>query len=161
MDALQQFGEQLMKEMQAVVPKVTGKTAESIEYVPTERGFDIVADEHIVTLIDGRGPTKNGRGEGPTLREKILSWITAKRIVAKPMQNGKVPTAEQLSWMISSKIHKEGNKLFRSGGGNDIFDTIITESRIDAFLESLLSERATKIESDFLTVFKNNGARIK
>lgn len=53
----------------------------------------------------GREPTKNnGNGE---LRRNILQWIKVKPVLKRPY-NGKLPTDEQLAYLISRKIHTEG-----------------------------------------------------
>lgn len=53
----------------------------------------------------GRGKTQNN-GDGE-LRRAILDWIRVKPIIPKPF-NGKLPTEEQLAYLISRKIHNEG-----------------------------------------------------
>lgn len=55
----------------------------------------------------GRDKTKNG-GNG-SLRRNLLNWIEVKHILPKP-QNGKLPTPQQLAYLISRKIHKQGYK---------------------------------------------------
>ena len=55
----------------------------------------------------GRDKTKNG-GNGE-LRRNLLNWIEVKHILPKP-QNGKLPTPQQLAYLISRKIHKQGYK---------------------------------------------------
>lgn len=56
-------------------------------------------------LEEGRAPTKNnGNGE---LRRNILQWIRQKPVLPTPF-NGKLPTEEQLAYLISRKIHREG-----------------------------------------------------
>lgn len=56
-------------------------------------------------LEGGRPPTKNnGNGE---LRRAILQWIKVKPVIPKPF-DGKLPTEEQLAYLISRKIHTEG-----------------------------------------------------
>lgn len=53
----------------------------------------------------GRPPTQNnGNGE---LRRAILQWIRTKPVIPQPF-NGKLPTEEQLAYLISRKIHNEG-----------------------------------------------------
>ena len=56
-------------------------------------------------LEEGRQPTKNnGNGE---LMRNILQWIRQKPVLPTPF-NGKLPTEEQLAYLISRKIHREG-----------------------------------------------------
>ena len=63
---------------------------------------------------NGRGPTKSGGNGG--LYEKIKEWIKVKRIVPHvgTIKTGKqagkqyLPTVEQLAYLITRKIHREG-----------------------------------------------------
>lgn len=48
--------------------------------------------------------THSGNGE---LRRAILNWIKVKPVVPRPY-NGKLPAEEQLAYLISRKIHREG-----------------------------------------------------
>lgn len=58
-------------------------------------------------IESGRPPTtQSGNGE---LRRAILNWIKVKPIMPRPY-NGKLPTEEQLAYLISRKIHREGYK---------------------------------------------------
>lgn len=41
---------------------------------------------------------------------KILEWVQIKPVLPTPMANGKLPTEEQLSWMIAKKIEREGTE---------------------------------------------------
>lgn len=41
---------------------------------------------------------------------RILEWVTVKRILPTPMANGKLPTEQQLAWMIAKKIEREGTE---------------------------------------------------
>lgn len=64
-------------------------------------------NEYWKWLEGGRAPTKNnGNGE---LRRSILQWIRVKPVLPTPF-NGKLPTEEQLAYLISRKIHMEGYK---------------------------------------------------
>lgn len=59
---------------------------------------------------NGRGPTRNA-GNG-SLLERIKEWIRVKKIVPHVgvLKNGKqyLPTVQQLAYMITRKIHREG-----------------------------------------------------
>lgn len=62
----------------------------------------------------GRGPTQNSSGEG-RLYDAILEWIRVKPVTPYPDANGKVPTENQLAYLITRKIHRVGYK------GSDAF----------------------------------------
>ena len=51
---------------------------------------------------EGRGP---GKFPPP---DKILEWIRVKPILPTPMSNGKLPTEQQLAFLIGRKISNEG-----------------------------------------------------
>lgn len=42
--------------------------------------------------------------------DKIREWIVAKPVIPRPLANGKLPTLEQLSFLISRKIARYGTK---------------------------------------------------
>lgn len=85
---------------------------------------------------NGRGPTRNS-GNG-SLLEKIKEWIKVKRIVPHVgviktgKQAGKqyLPTINQLAYLITRKIHREGYK------GTHFFDEAKADS-IAYFQESI------------------------
>lgn len=85
---------------------------------------------------NGRGPTRSG-GNG-SLLEKIKEWIKVKKIVPHVgviktgKQRGKqyLPTINQLAFLITRKIHREGYK------GTHFFDEAKASS-IEYFQESI------------------------
>lgn len=85
---------------------------------------------------NGRGPTRGG-GNG-TLLQKIKEWIKVKKIVPHvgTIKTGKqagkkyLPTIEQLAYLITRKIHREGYK------GTHFFDNAKADS-IAYFQESI------------------------
>lgn len=65
----------------------------------------LTLNEYWKYIEGGRPPTQNdGNGE---LRRNILQWIKVKPVLPTPF-NGKLPTEEQLAYLISRKIHREG-----------------------------------------------------
>lgn len=142
-EILKQFGEKIVPELKAV----SKGFADSIYAEYTDTSMTIYASPFIRVLIDGRAPTSSGAKAGnPTLRERLLSWINRHSIQAKPSPNGKIPTPEQLSFLMARSIHKKGTILYQRGGGNNIFDTIITPSRIDNLLNLFSEKYLTEIK---------------
>lgn len=130
-EILEQFAEKIIPELKAV----SKRFADSIEYQATDKTLEITANKHIVTLIDGRPPTSSNPEIGPkSLQQIILEWIPTKNIVPRAGANGIVPTITQLSWAISKSIHRDGDRLYQQGGGNDIFAGIITENRLNSLV---------------------------
>ena len=64
-----------------------------------------------ISLADYWQYVENGRGPGkfPPV-DKIKEWIEVKPINPTPLSNGKTPSVEQLSFLISRKIANEGTE---------------------------------------------------
>lgn len=88
----------------------SGKLANSVKTFFTHKGsiyeVGLSLEEYWKAIEEGRKPTENG-GNGE-LRRAILEWIRVKPVIPRPMANGKLPTEEQLAFLISRKIHREG-----------------------------------------------------
>lgn len=93
----------------------------------------------------GRTQTKNG-GNGE-LRRKILEWLEVKRILPTPMKNGKLPTPQQLAYVISKKIHKEGYK-----GTQDLSKA--TDTIYDRFQQEIYDAIDKDFDTAIINIFK-------
>ena len=64
-----------------------------------------------ISLADYWQYVENGRGPGkfPPV-DKIKEWIEVKPVNPTPLSNGKTPSVEQLSFLISRKIANEGTE---------------------------------------------------
>lgn len=143
LDILNQFAKVIVPELQAV----SGRFAESIKAETTPKSLTITASPYINTLIDGRPPTRDGATKGsPTLQQILKEWINTKGITPQA-RNGRVPSIESLSWAMSKSIHTYGDLLWQRGGGNNIFDGIITESRINSLLNSFSEKYYNEIKT--------------
>lgn len=65
---------------------------------------------------------------------KILEWVKVKQILPTPMANGKLPTEQQLAWMIAKKIDRVGTE-----GSNDLENTM-EEVDYEAIIEEALDK---------------------
>lgn len=105
-DVLNRYGELLVTRYQTYVPEASGKLVNSVRYElkTTDRTFEIG-----LWLEDYWYYVENGRkaGKFPPI-EKIKDWITVKPIIPRPMKNGKLPTEDQLAFLIARKIAREG-----------------------------------------------------
>ena len=152
-EIFKQFSETIIPEPQ----KVSGRFANSIESEYTEDTLTISASPFIRVLIDGRKPTSaNARTGSPTLQQIIRKWIDEKGITPKAKTNGIIPTKEQLSWAISKSIHVNGTLLWQRGGGNNIFDPILTPQRINNLLNLLANQYYVSIENIVTNGSSNN-----
>lgn len=105
-DVLNRYGELLVTRYQTYVPEASGKLVNSVRYElkTPDRTFEIG-----LWLEDYWYYVENGRkaGKFPPI-EKIKDWITVKPIIPRPMKNGKLPTEDQLAFLIARKIAREG-----------------------------------------------------
>jgi hypothetical protein len=154
-ELIQQFANTIVPEMQSVSKRFAPSFESLIDETEFGINLNILASKYIRVLIDGRKPTKIGAPKGdPTLQQIILSWIKDKGITPRANKNGKVPTIESLSWAISKSIHLYGTRLYQQGGGNEIFEPIITETRINSLLSQLERSYYINIESDLVKSLK-------
>ena len=143
-EIFQQFADKVVPELKSV----SKRFANSIESEVTNNELKIVASPFIRTLIDGRRPTSPTAPKGnPTLQQIIRKWIDEKSITPKANSKGNIPTKDQLSWMISKSIHVKGDLLYQRGGGNNIFDSILTPQRIEDLLTLLSNKFYTEVIS--------------
>lgn len=140
--ALETYGDIFIKKYKASLEKngrrATGNLLNSI--VANVR----VGDNNIQVILsladyyqwieDGRPPT-TGSGDG-RLEAEILEWIKAKPILPRE-QNGKLPTEQQLAFLIARKIHREGFKgthdLMQTKYEMEGFEEIIKQALIQDF----------------------------
>lgn len=145
-DKIRSFGDALVKDLKEATPSASGATADSIRLEITSNGFIIWGASHIEQLMDGRGPTSAGATKGnPTVQEQIFDWIRSRSITPKE----KSMTQLQLSWAISTSIHKNGFK----GKGNFYAD-VLTDKRFDGLIGSLLSQKALSLQSSIIKQMK-------
>lgn len=57
----------------------------------------------------GTGPGR-GRAQYWPPSEPISRWVKVKPVIPRPDKNGKLPSPEQLTFLISRKIHDEGTQ---------------------------------------------------
>lgn len=112
-DTLQLWGEIIAEEYKNKLSSeginASGKLSNSVKSLFSINGttyeVDLQLESYWKQIEEGRGPTKsNGDGQ---LRRSILEWIRVKPILPTPY-DGKLPTEEQLAYLISRKIHMLG-----------------------------------------------------
>lgn len=106
-----------------------------------------------IALADYWKYVENGRGPGkfPPI-DKIREWIEVKPVQITPDMNGKVPTVEQVSFLISRKIANEGTdaqpffepaKQEAISRFNDAIDLAIVDDVFD-FINEAVVERMNR-----------------
>lgn len=135
------YAEEFAKEMIPKLREVAKGFAPTIGYEIEEKAntinLKIYGDEHILTLVYGRGPTKNtGRTGASTLRANILEWVKKHNISAN-IEGSKTFSDQSLAYAIASKIHSSGTKLYRDIQAGqqpvNMFDEILNETRLKEF----------------------------
>ena len=96
--------------------KATGQLINSIS---TEIKVGSDTFEVVLNVVDYFKYVENGRkpGKFPPV-DKILSWIRVKPVIPRPI-NGKLPTEQQLAFLIGRKIATEGIEA-----GHQLKDTV-------------------------------------
>lgn len=93
---------------------------------------------------------ENGRRPGKfPPPDAILKWIQFKRLVPRPGRDGKVPSTNQLVYLISRKIAlhgTEGKYLFQQTI-DETYDTLV-----DRLVEAITDEIEKEIEKDIETL---------
>lgn len=105
------IGEQYKQNLLDSGRNASGKLYNSIHSQVTVNNMtydvELVMEEYWKWIENGRPPTQTTTPSNPPLRELILEWIRVKPVLPTPI-NGKLPTEEQLAYLITRKIHREG-----------------------------------------------------
>lgn len=142
------YAEEFAKEMIPKLRAVSKGFAPTIGYEMEEKAstinLRIFGDEHILTLVYGRGPTKNSGNRGrSTLRANILDWVKRHGITSKITGN-KTISDQSLAYAIASKIHSSGTLLYREIRAGkqpvNIFDEILSKEKIRQFEDKVVDE---------------------
>ena len=139
-------------ELQASVRKnfkATGKAADSIEgsIVQPDRAIIIGAD-YLEFGEFGRGKTNNGSRPG-ILKDLIRKWIDVKGI--QPKDN---ISKDNLAFLITRKIHRDGIKVPNKYNAGKILSSVINDKSISELIDQYGAVLRADIESDILTITK-------
>lgn len=117
-DAAEKWLQEIKDRMIAANQVATGKTINSLELkYPSATSLELWGARYISVLEDGRPPRK-GNNEDPDFLDNLKEWI-----VAKGLNYGDAAGLDRLAKFLKFRINQLGTKLYRSGGGNDIFKT--------------------------------------
>lgn len=128
LQALDDYGQEVKQLYQARLmsdgKKATGNLINNINVLIANSPMGLEY-EVFLQLEDYYRYVEKGRKKGkfPPV-DKILEWISVKPVVKRPMKNGKLPTDQQLSFLIGRKIARDGIKE-----GNQLRDTIEAVNR--------------------------------
>lgn len=86
---------------------------------------------------------ENGRRPGKfPPPDAILKWVQFKRIVPRPGRNGKVPSTNQLVYLISRKIATKGTE------GKHLFEKTLDDPNLDNLADNLVELIKAEFEKE-------------
>lgn len=122
----------------------SGDLLNSVEYVIDRDGYTYTVS---LMLKDYWYFVENGRkaGKMPPM-DAILSWIKAKPVLPRPNAKGKLPTPQQLAFLIARKIGEEGTE-----GTQDLRKA--TDTIWDTFEDRLYEAIDEDVDAAFIQIF--------
>lgn len=107
-DITNDFVVELKNKLKANDSNASGTLSNSIRGIVKQNGKYIVIS---IQLEDYYQFVENGRkaGKYPPINA-IKNWISVKPVLPRPLKSGKLPTANQLAFLIARKISKVGIK---------------------------------------------------
>lgn len=127
------------------VANASGNLEKTLTYNVDNGVLTVSANRYIGSLIFGRKPTTGG-GKG-VLKAKIRQWIDDKGIV--PHDN---ISKDSLAFLITRKIHREGNSLYPNG--SDLLSAIVTDKLISDIKNEIFLEFTDVVKTGFETIKK-------
>jgi hypothetical protein len=124
----------------------SGKLARSLRYELTETELIIYSEDYIYFSVYGRKPSVNGTKPGKLI-DSIKEWIKDKGITSDISEN-------QLAYLITRKIHREGNSIYLFSGKKNtgLLENVITTEMLKEFNDKFTKQ----IEADIAEDFKKN-----
>lgn len=122
----------------------SGDLLNNIEYEVTRGDFTYTI---YVKMKDYWYYVENGRkaGKWPPI-DNILRWITVKPVLPRPNAEGKLPTPQQLAFLIARKIGEEGTQ-----GTHDLRKA--TDTIWDTFEDRLYEAIDADVDAAFIQIF--------
>ena len=122
----------------------SGDLLNNIEYEVTRGDFTYTI---YVKMKDYWYFVENGRkaGKMPPI-DNILRWITVKPVLPRPNAKGKLPTPQQLAFLIARKIGEEGTE-----GTQDLRKA--TDTIWDTFEDRLYEAIDEDVDAAFIQIF--------
>lgn len=128
---------EIIEQIIAKKMNASGRTAQSLEVIPSNTGGALYAAEHIIFLEDGRGPTSptGPYKEGDKLIDIITQWISDKGLDLNP-------------YAVTKKIHKEGTKLYRQGGKSGVLSIPLAAAGLNTLFAEIATQFSQTTTSD-------------
>lgn len=154
---LNQYGsstvDQIKQNLSSTGTSATGKTAQSLRYEVTNEGtkatLKVIGKPYFMVVETGRKPTPQYTKPSEDFVQSIKQWIQAK--------GGDTSHA----YAIAKSIHKDGTKLFRDGGRQDIVSNVINQNLTDKISLDLLNKFAQQFMASVVKLFTDKGATVQ
>jgi hypothetical protein len=108
---------QIRQNMAATGTNATGKSSQSLRYEIVQEGektiLRVLGRQYFAVVETGRRPTPQYDKPSREFVAAIKEWAQAKGI------------EENAAYAIAKSIHKKGTKLYRSGGRQDVYTSVI------------------------------------
>lgn len=142
----QAIADQYKTNLESSGRRASGELISSVNTNVTVDGNEFVIE---LQLEDYWKYVEEGRGPGgfPPVN-KILEWIKLKPILPYPDKNGKLPTENQLAFLIGRKIANEGFE-----GTNDLSNTM-EDVDYKAIIEEALDQDVMECIDDLFALFQ-------
>lgn len=123
----------------------TGSLLKSLRFEIVGTTLVIYANDYVHYLVYGRGPTGTTGGNG-SVKNEILQWIKAKGI--RPTDE---ITENQLLFLITRKIHREGSSIYLKNGHNDsgLLSSVLTNELQDDFNGKFTAQIVKELNESF------------
>lgn len=118
----------------------TNKTVNSIEGTSDDKSLQILGRAFIEAMETGRGPRKSS--EDGKFKDNMLEYMQARGIGNDLDQKGK----ERLAKFLVLQINRDGDKLYKAGGGRDVYSKAVEKFAED--LEKIVTDYMFKEASD-------------
>ena len=149
---LEAFDKKLIQDLKdsldAAGTTASGKTKDSLNSIIGIGSYKLFGRPFIYGLEYGRKPT-SAKGNG-SLKGIILEWIKVKNIIPKDKIS-----KETLAFLISRKIHEEGDLLHRTEKNfnkmskpTGIINSVINDGRIEQLTKGLLLDYVTSVKQE-------------
>lgn len=127
---------QIQDNLDSTGTTASGKTKKSLEYELTDTGIRILGRQYFQGVEEGRP----GGGIPFRFQDIIRKWMDDKGIAN---QFGNTESEKRsAAWLISQFIKDNGTRLYRKGGRDDIYTTVLDEEvpKLEEQLEIKITE---------------------
>lgn len=126
--------------------RASGQWARSLRKEVSNTRLAIFGLNYTQQMQNGRAPTSGG-GDG-SVRAKILEWVRIKGIQPTDPKT----TLEQLAFLITRKIHREGIKVPNQYNAGGVVSNVITEERIKRIVDKIRFAEAEAVTTEIRNV---------